>query len=240
MKSKASFAYFCSVLGLLIAVWAFCKSPSDSFIHNRVVKLVSERGACSGEQIEAPSGTSYVLTAAHCRILADSAGSIRVILEDGTKISRRVIAEDPNSDLLLLEGVPGLSGLKIASNSFQDEHVRTFTHGKARNTYQTEGRLIQNEVVQVILEIISSDEALSRCKSAPKYEVVEAESFSGPVSVCLLSVRETVTTAFIVPGSSGGAVLDDSGRLLGVVSAGDDKFGFLVRRDDIERFLAGY
>jgi S1-C subfamily serine protease len=58
--------------------------------------------------------------------------------------------------------------------------------------------------------------------------------------MCFLKVVEVATTAKVVPGSSGGMVVDDVGDLIGVVSASNGDFGFLVRLQDIKNFLAKY
>lgn len=207
--------------------------PSNGYIRNRVVKLVSDQGSCSGQQVVAASGMDYILTAAHCKPLQFE-GSIMVKTDDGRSMYRRIIAEDETSDLLLLEGIPNLNGLAVASASFAQQHVRTFTHGRGFDTYETQGELIQDYLVNVLLGMNQP------CPKAPKFKVESVETIFGPMNACLLSVQETVTTAMIVPGSSGGAVVNDAGELVGVVSAGDGHFGFLVRIQDIKKFLRNY
>lgn len=221
----------------LIAIMLFSMAgPSDNSIRSRVLKLSSSFGMCSGEQVRAPSGVDYVLTAAHCKPLADQNGDIRVTTEDGRELMRKIVAEDPMSDLLLLEGVPGIRGLDIANWDYAREHVRTFTHGNRFDTYKTEGVLIQDGKIMVMLDVIRSFQDEMAC-TQPKNAVVD---IGFGLRVCLLSVVETATTAMIVPGSSGGPILNDSGQLIGVVSAGDGHFGYLVRLYDIKQFMHNY
>src|SRR5258707_12043226 len=87
---------------------------SDTYAMQRTVSIKGKYGQCSGEQIEAPSGETYILTAAHCRNLADDGISMVIITEDEKRLMRKIIAEDSYSDLLLLEGIPNLDGIKIA------------------------------------------------------------------------------------------------------------------------------
>lgn len=220
---------------------AWCVSGhSDSYIRDRVVKLRSEHGECSGEQVQAPSGQSYILTAGHCRELADEGGTFTVHTESGAIIKRKIIAEDPSSDLLLVEGLPGVKGLSIAGWAGQQEQVRTFTHGADMDTYKTEGVLIEVKEVTIPIELIASDEEIKACTSQSKFKAVDIDTIFGPMKMCAMSVMEVATTAMIVPGSSGGAVVNSNGDLIGVVSAGGDGFGFLVRLSDVHAFLAGY
>lgn len=209
--------------------------PSNKEIMSKVVQLQGNGSLCSGEQVRAPSGVDYILSAAHCAHLATD-GSIEVKTEDGRKMKRRVIAEDPMSDLLLIEGLPNLKGLDIAESVHRGQAVRTFTHGRGFATYETTGVIIEDKRIAVSVFDIMDDKALAKCKSMPKY-VVDQGWFG---MSCMLNVSETATTALVAPGSSGGMVLDASGKLIGVVSAGDSTFGYLVTLDHIKSFLANY
>lgn len=211
---------------------------SDYYIMHRSVKLKSDRGSCSGEQVVAPSGVSYILTAAHCNILITPRNTILVETEDKQELERAVIAEDPNSDLLLLEGLPNVRGLEIAEKYKADREVRTFTHGKGYDTYKTVGHLIQRVRTAIALGIVEPGKE-SECQM-PKNKIQVSITEFGVNPVCLLDVVEMGTTAKIAPGSSGGIVVDSDGKLVGVVSAGSKDFGFLVTLEDIQLFLSGY
>lgn len=227
-------------VGGLVAILLFnavFSSPSDSYIRDRAVKLSSAKGSCSGVQVRAPSGVDYILTAAHCRVLAED-GSILVTKEDGSVLLRKVIQEDSQSDLLLLQGLPNVRGLSIADYNMRFNHVRTFTHGAGLSTYKTDGHTIQDREIQVLVSLGDDPEA-PPCEGA-KYRKMAVESIFGDMMACIMDVEETVTDAMIVPGSSGGMIVDDSGDIVGIVSAGGGGFGFLVRIQDIHNFLRGY
>lgn len=215
-------------------VYEKATNPSDSSIRSRIVMLKSERGSCSAEQIQTPSGKDLIISAAHCLPLAKN-GMVEVVSEDGTKLMRKIIAEDPQSDLLLIEGMPNLKGLKIAPHSHKHQHVRTFTHGSGYDTYKTEGVLVQNAKIQIGISEVSSPEDEAACRKMPKNDVLQ--SLFG--SICIINVEEMASTAKVVPGSSGGAVLNDAGELVGVVSATDNSgsFSYFVRLIDIQAFL---
>lgn len=229
------------LLAAIAAIPLLAPHPrSDKNLMSNTVRLVG-KGSCSGEQVQAPSGKKYILTAAHCRILADNFGEMMVVTEDGRVLQRRVIAEDKKSDLLLIEEVPGLDGLEIADSVRKTEHVRTFTHGAGLDTYKTEGQLIQEMKIDILLGFISTPEQEKACESAPKTKVAEITVFDITLlKACILSVVEAASTAMTVPGSSGGMVVNDTGELVGVVSAGGDAFSFFVTLKDIKAFLANY
>lgn len=217
-----------------------CMSEGPKDVYKQVVKLESSRGSCSGEQVVAASGLTYILTAAHCRVLEEG-GSITAKTDDGRELKRRIIQVDDKSDLMLLEGIPSLSGLTIAQESHARDHVETFTHGSGYPTYRTDGVIVGDTEVKFIIDIIDSPEAAAKC-SGGTFLIDSVMTIFGEVKVCVFSATETITTAFITPGSSGGPVVNDKHELVGVVSAGDSehKFGYLVRLKDIRAFLANY
>lgn len=62
----------------------------------------------------------------------------------------------------------------------------------------------------------------------------------GDIEIPLLPTPETAITGMIVPGCSGGPVMDSHGDLIGVMSASDGQLGFIVRLKDIQRFLKDF
>lgn len=239
-KNKLKHTFKLIGLSVIIAAvfWLFV-TPSDNYFRDRAVKLhgVNDIGSCSGEQVEAASGQTYILTAAHCLGLADESGSINVETEEGRFIKRKVVAEDIYADLLLLDGLPGVSGLKVADAAPRGAHLRTFTSGRGFKTYETQGSLIAYKFIVVPLKLIGNEKDYNVCLSMPKYSIFP---YAYGFNVCALSVDEVAITATIVPGSSGGMVIDDSGSLVGVVSASDGTFGYIVPLPAIRKFLSNY
>lgn len=230
----------CTAICLMLMGFASDYSRKvDSHVTSKVVRIIGDNGMCSGEQVKTAMGKSYVLTAAHCKELKIGLfGVYRV--EDANKRMHflKVIAEDPNSDLLLLEGLPNVEGLNIAERSppaFREIH--TYTHGRNLDTYKTSGTIIEDKAVPVIMFDIAVEADEARCKEMPKLMVLES-MWGG--KACVMFVPLTFSTAFVAPGSSGGAVVNEDGELIGVVSAGGQGFGLFVRLQDIKAFLSAY
>lgn len=232
-------------LGIITAICMLLPTKlSERELRTKVVKLYKPGVAmCSGTQIKAPSGISYILSAGHCAKLADNDGQILVQDEHGHQLKRRVIQEDPNSDLLLIEGLPGVDGIDIAQDWHPGQHVRTFTHGGNMPTYKTEGELIGIEQIQVILDQALSPDVLKDPCNMPKETQLDIPVWlfkDSVVHACILDVSEVVSTARIIPGSSGGMVVDDDGKLVGVASAGGEQWNFFVKPSDIVKFINNY
>lgn len=236
-KRLYPFYVFCALIGAYFLSACTIGIQNEALIMSKVVKIVDkDGGSCSGEQVRAPSGQDYVMTAAHCKSLGKD-GVYKAVAENGGIHFLREVAEDSQSDLLLLSGLPGVEGLGIAAASYRHEHVSTYTHGRGMATYKTEGRLVEDRSVEVPIFATNSAELLTQCESQPKYKhVMIAEG----IGICFLSVPMTFSTAFVAPGSSGGAVVNPRGELVGVVSASGEGFSLFVRLSDIRNFVNKY
>lgn len=231
MKAMISFVVLLAVAFCVGAHRSAVKS-SDLYIRDRVVKLTGGGIQCTGIVIEAPSHKSYILTAAHCRPMVKS-GKITAITEDGEVNIVDFIAEDPASDLMLLGGIQDLDGIEVGEFEYNYQPVHTLTHGAGKPTYRTDGMLLEAAQSQVAVYRISSDDERKACQSQFKLEIMD--SFWG--EMCIMSTVQYSSTADIVPGSSGGPVLNNNGDLVGIVSAYDGKFSYFVTLRDIRSFL---
>ncbi len=228
-------AYGMALVMLAGTAGAVAYRQSDNFIFDKVVQIKgSEGGSCSGEQVKAPSGKEYIMTAAHCRSLVED-GNGTVVTEDGKEHKAIFIAEDINSDLMILKGIKGIGSLSIAKKAEDRQHIRTYTHGAGMKAYRTDGVLIETQLIQIMIDMIFSQAEFDACLSMPKQQVAIIMEV---IPVCILSVEETASTAFTAPGSSGGAVVDSKGRLVGVVSAGGGGYSFFVTLSDIQAFMS--
>lgn len=205
---------------------------SESDIKMKVVLLKNELtgGYCTGEQVRAPSGKDYVLTAAHCKTLIIN-GKILAVDSRGDRHNLTVFREDAHSDLMILEGLPSIRGLDIAKTLHRYEHIRTFTHGGGKPTYKTEGALLESRSISI--SVPSFEDCVA---NYPKYAVDPSRGFP----YCSLNVVEYLGSADIIPGSSGGPVVNNDSELVGVASAAGQGLNFYVSLDDIHNFLSDF
>jgi hypothetical protein len=227
------------ILGLLLASLfgpgVLKQATRDSSLPSYVVQLLGvEQGSCSGFHINI-DGKVYILSASHCLVLADK-GTI-LVQDDNTEepIPLKILKEDPLSDTILLEPLPGRSGLSLAKNVYYGETLYTYTHGLGYLTYKTEGVYVQDEVIEVPLFPVTENDVCDT--SIPKLKEGIMDMFIFQMKVCFLVENTMVTTAFIVPGSSGGVVTNKYGEVVGLVSAGGQGFGYLVTLSALKSFV---
>lgn len=229
----------CSIL-LLVCVVKVSTFKSENYLRSRVVQLTGDKkGSCSGVQVHAPSGQDYILSAAHCSILADEQGNVNVRLDETRFIKRRIIEVSIKTDLMLLEGMPNLKGLSIASKFKVGQHLRSFTHGGGMDTYKTEGELVEVAEIDIANNLIRNEADEQAC-SLPKNRVKEYQTIFGPVKICVIHIKVFLSTTRVIPGSSGGLIANDKGQIIGIVSGGDDFMGAFVTNDQIQEFVEHY
>jgi hypothetical protein len=216
----------------MLAVTA-CHRPEP---RARAIRLTGSKGACSGTQIRAASGVDYILTAGHCREITDD-DTVMAERPGWPPIVRRIIQVSEKTDLMLVEGLPGFPGLPVATREPRPgDRLTALTHGHALDVYRDDGEFIQLKIILVPVRPIASQDDEAACR-LPKYRIVDLLF----MRVCVLRIEAMVSKMpGIVPGSSGGSVLNDLGELVGVAFAGDGTFAFIVRSKEIRQFIRGY
>lgn len=221
MKIYATLAFLVLML-LLSIVTASYVHANDKFVRSQVVKIVNpEGGSCTGVRIKTKT-KFYILTAAHCYELRTpiyTNNYVSLPLDGYTVLSKegsvlevlKLVAIDEDVDLMLIESHSG-QGLILGKKTTVHEKVHTITHGAGLPLYRTNGELIASE-----------------------YDMSE-NWFGYPHNAV-----KTITTAFIVPGSSGGPLLNEQDELIGIAVMiwNSPFFSFHTPLSQIKTFLRG-
>src|SRR5665213_677041 len=134
---SAAFEYTVAIALILTLAFGSLKLPDlyNQYLRQHVGSKVYtirdslKSGGGTGFAVKAPSGESYILTNDHvCNVSSDKQ-TVLVSSEDGANLRRRIIAHDEDSDLCLVEGMPGVEGLKVAkSDPLRGETLNVIGH----------------------------------------------------------------------------------------------------------------
>jgi S1-C subfamily serine protease len=232
-----------------------------SKVGSKVYVVRGEHGQGTGFAIKAPSGQSYILTNDHICGVSKDGLNILVIGNDGEPLNRRIIARSQHTDLCLIEGMPGTSGLSLGSEPSIGQVVAAVGHPAGYALTMSRGEIIQREDVIMMQgpisfqnpesgqwELVPAEQGgiLEKQCQLPKNEtrIIDVDQFFFVVKVkfCLIVTREAMWTNMLIqPGSSGSPVVNFWGNVIGVAFAGDQAmWGIVVNRHDIIEFLRLY
>ena len=206
---------------------------SDSYLRQTVYKLYSAHGSCSGVKVTAPSGKAYVLSAGHCTSLVED-GKIKADDEEGNTYTLDFLDEDPYSDLMLLSAPLGGPSVSVGKDLSRHEHIHTLTHGRGYPTFRTDGEVVKTDLTTIGGFPVYTLLDLLKCSKEKERVVMD-----GDEKICALQTFQYVTTASVIPGSSGGPMFNEDGKLVGIASAIDDRFSSFVTIADMVLFLKG-
>jgi len=192
-------------------------SPLSTAVTAQVLaSTVKVEGEACGEIIEGSGfavGPNLVATNAHV-VAGESHGNTSVLLPDGRALRATVVAYDPNRDLALLS-VPGLGQTPLTLASPQEGRTgAVFGHPGGQDPIQV----------------------------TPARVSVE-ETAVGPDIYDRHNVRRAilVLAAALAHGDSGGALVDDSGRVIGVafaISADSPGTSYALNTSELTQVLA--
>lgn len=218
-------------------------------------------GGGTGFAVKAPSGQSYILTNDHvCGVSSDG----RTVLISGPEGSmrRNIIAHDENSDLCLIEGLPGVEGLTVAgSGPTIGDTLTVVGHPRLMPTHVSKGELTGKETISIPLgpiSVINPQNGKSEQVDPRQGGILPAQCtmnkhsqqdvdfnmifFVVKVKFCVLTVQDAYVTSVIIhPGNSGSPVVNFWGNVEGVAFATDEtNWGRMVSLKDVKAFLKNY
>jgi S1-C subfamily serine protease len=260
----------CYLLGLMALLVLIAKAPEmhsaylRAHVGSRVYKVQADLhgGGGTGFQVRAPSGQDYVVTNSHVcnHVLSvaapENAGTALLVDDDGNWIRRHVVAISDQSDLCLIEGAPGISGLSLGNEPQKGDTATVVGHPFLKPIELSSGEIIGKEDVKIMSAILGTDNPMlgmmlkiddkAKC-NLPKQEVEEIplpeEIGGGTVQVCMDVTSDAYMTSIIIyPGNSGSPMVDYMGRVIGVAFASNqvDNQGEVVNLNDLKAFLAHY
>jgi len=205
-------------------------------VGSQVVMLTNQEGTHGGTgfAVKTPTGQVLTLTNAHVCAIAqdDKLGNLYAKNDTSRAIPLKVIEVYDQADLCLVQGIPGMSGVKVAGSVDLGENLGLVGHPKLMPLTLSKGELIGYANVAVMIEEGPCE------RDAGMYKTVD--SFFGPV--CVELFKAGLTNIPALGGNSGSPVVNIFGNLTGVLYAGDsrDNWGVIVPLDAIKDFLRNY
>ena len=200
-----------------------------------VLKLYGKRGGGTGFHVTAPSGKNYILTNAHvCELHTDhflKADSKAL----NRKVKRRIIEIYDEHDLCLVEGIENVKAIKVADVLTEGESTFLIGHPKLRPLTVTRGEYIYNTTISIYY-----------CNGYPVRTTKltkEFNLFKDLTSGCLKARNANSITNYSKPGASGSPIVNRSGKLVGVLFAGnmfDSNDSYAVPLTVVKEFLKAY
>lgn len=218
-----------------------------------------QTGGGTGFAVKAPSGASYILTNDH---VCDGFGDSVLVTGDEGSMRRRIIAHDENSDLCLIEGLPGVEGLSIARfGPSRGDIMYVVGHPLLMPKHVSQGEITGSSDVTINMGPISVinpntkkeeqippevggilPEQCSMNKHTQQWEDLDLMFFVVKVKWCLLTVKDAYGTSITIhPGNSGSPMVNFWGNVEGVAFASNrTNWGKIVPIQDIKEFLKNY
>lgn len=200
--------------------------------------LKNEQGTSGGTgfHVKSLSGDVYIMTNAHvCQLSADGE-FIFVQLKGSTRVMKRKIVEVyAEHDLCLVQALPGVRGLSVASSVSKGESMRAVGHPLLKSLRSSLGQYLDDVNIDVAVEIFGTKESCNNLKG--QFAVA-----MGFVPVCIKTYSAIETNIVAYPGSSGSPVINIWGNLVAVLFAGDGttNYAYLVPLSYVKDLLSVY
>jgi S1-C subfamily serine protease len=218
---------------VLLVVTPFNASASDvSVAFQRLREAAIHIDIGSGSLVKAPSGKTYLLTNDHVCRFGKWKGEVLGRFPEGPSISGRIVKSDNTKDLCAVTVSPNDKALKIGSTlrSGQEVYTRGFPHGILTESEGKVGHADNWYYDYPIGEI-------GECPA--EYKQVR-DPYQGFLIACRAKYHSILTSLYGRPGSSGSAVVNSSGELVGVLSSWSPSNVYeagMVSLEDVKEFF---
>lgn len=225
------------VLVILVLFFAFTfpsqadTSKAMQALRQTAVRIEGVGCTGSGSIVEGKSGKHYLLTNQHVCNCAQQLGKLYGTFDSGEVVSGKVVKHSWESDLCAARVEDTRPALKVGSQllPFTEVNTRGYPGGRLAESHGTVKGNTEWDLDFDISEI-------GQCPASSE----QGRGMNGALSVCRLHYVSTLTNLYGRPGSSGSAVVNDDGKLVGVISSwhpGNDYDAGQVPFEDVRRFL---
>jgi S1-C subfamily serine protease len=227
---------------LFIGTQALSQSQIFALGAAQTVKIVNpdnEDSGGTGFAVRTPSGKLYTMTNAH--VCAITKGSFMLAKYGNKKLRLQIISISDTTDLCLLEAIPELSGLELAGRVDMYDGVYLVGHPMLQPISITAGWVRGRGFtpvgycnVKAKLQVLPSEQV--NRNNLPGF----LQNLFDEVD-CVRLMDSVMTNNYSLPGNSGSAVLNENGKVIGVLFAGDGRnTSLMVPLDLIHEFLVGF
>lgn len=242
-------------------------------VSGRVVSLTSTpwndsgmKEGGTGFHVKAPSGKTYIVSNRHvCGY--DKAFMWANIDGHVTDRKVKIMQISDQSDLCILEGIPGVEGLRVGDTPSVDDEVMYLGHPRLQPRTLVSGEVIGATVMSFSRGPIDDSLTAERCKASKDSYIVKVPEIyvliqrfrmgggvdgmgsskfdeifdtKATVDVCFQKNRALITTLVVYPGASGSPMINTNGEVVGVMYAGSaGEWGYAIVLADLKSILKG-
>lgn len=223
------------------------KTASESVV---MLNDPTQRGGGTGFQIETNAGNSYIITNNHvCKAATDQKQNFLLASNEYKQIALRPITikyQWEDNDLCILEAIPTLRSLPMSSEGVNLlDKIYTVGHPLLYPLTIRSGHVLRQLDVKLAENMWFPEDrvvAESSCQGPSKSLESLDTFFFGEILVCYHIIPGYWTDAATYPGNSGSPVLNEYGKVVGVIFAGEGmaKTGMFIPLDALQYLLKHY